>query len=73
MGAAEIKTQLQQMIEQETDMSVLQAIHTILVKTGLNPILKEKLTTRALRSEDDIKAGRTFSKEEVIRRTNKQS
>jgi hypothetical protein len=69
MGAAEIKTQLQQMIEHETDMSVLQAIHTILVKTGLNPILKEKLTMRALKSEEDIKAGRVFSKEEVIHRT----
>ena len=71
MSAAEIKTELQQMIERETDISVLQAIHTILLKTGLNPILKEKLTMRALKSEEDLKAGRVFSKEEVIQRTNR--
>jgi hypothetical protein len=69
MKAAEIKTELQQLIEQETDMSILQAIYTILLKTGLNPELKEKLTSRALKSEDDIKASRLFDKEEVIRRT----
>ena len=54
MRAAEIKTELQQLIEHETDMSVLQAIYTILIKTGLNPKLKEKLTLRALKSEEDI-------------------
>ena len=57
------------MIEHETDMTVLQAIHTILQKTSLNPVLKEKLTARALRSEEEIKEGRVFGKDEVIRRT----
>jgi hypothetical protein len=71
MGANEIKTELWQLIEHETDISVLQAIHTILLKTGLNPKLKEKLTLRALKSEEDIKANRVFSKEDVIRRTNR--
>ena len=70
MGAVEIRTELQQMIEHEMDISVLQAIRTILLKTRLNPILKEKLTIRALKSEEDIKTGRVFSKDEVIRRTN---
>ncbi len=72
MSTLEIKTELQQMIERETDVSILQAIRKILLKTGLDPILKEKLTTRALKSEEDIKAGRVFSKEEVIQRTNRQ-
>lgn len=71
MSAIEIKTELQQMIEHETDISVLQAIYTILLKTSLNPVLKEKLTLRALKSEEDIKSGRVFSKEEVIKRTNR--
>lgn len=71
MGTMEIRAELQQMIEHETDVSVLLAIRTILLKTGLNPVLKEKLTARALRSEDDIKAGRVYSKEEVIQRTNR--
>lgn len=71
MSTAEIKTELQRLIEQERDMSVLQAIHTILIKTGLNPKLREKLATRALKSEEDIRDNRVFSKEEVIRRTNR--
>ena len=57
MTTAGIKTELQQMIEHETDMTVLQAIHTILQKTSLNPLLREKLTARALRSEEEIKGG----------------
>ena len=69
MTTARIKTELQQMIEHETDMTVLQAIHTILQKTSLNPVLKEKLTARALRSEEEIKGGHVLGKDEVIRRT----
>lgn len=71
MGASEIKTELQLLIEHETDMSILEAIYTILLKTAVNPKLKEKLTIRALKSEEDIKANRVFSKEEVIQRTNR--
>lgn len=71
MGAVEIRTELQRMIEQETDVTVLEAIRTLLLKTALNPILKEKLTTRALKSEEDIAEGRTFSKDEVIQRTSR--
>ena len=72
MSAVEIKIELQQMIEDENDISILEAIRTILLKTGLNPVLKEKLTLRALKSEEDIKAGRVFSKEEMIQRTTRK-
>ena len=69
MTTTGMKTELQQMIEQETDIAVLQATHTILQKTSLNPILKEKLTARALRSEEEIKIGRALGRNKVIRRT----
>lgn len=36
---------------------------------GLDPKLKEKLTIRAMKSEEDVKANRLFNKEEVIRRS----
>lgn len=72
MNTLEIKTELQQMIERETDLGVLEAIRTILQKTSLNPMLKEKLTSRALQSEKDIAAGHLFSKEELIRRTERK-
>ena len=57
------------MIEQEKAMSVLEAIRTILQKTNLNPVLKEKLTARALKSEKDITEGHLFNKEEVSKLT----
>ena len=62
---------LRQLIEQETDTSILQAILTILQKTSLNPVLRDKLTSRALKSEEDIQAGRLFMKEDVIKRISK--
>jgi hypothetical protein len=72
MSTIEIKTELQQMIERETDVSVLEAIRTILQKTSLNPILKEKLAERALKSERDIAEGRLLSKEEIQQRTQRK-
>jgi hypothetical protein len=71
MSTGELRTELQKMIGQETDVTVLKAIRTILQKTSLNPVLKEKLTSRAHKSETDIKAGRVFSKNDVIKRTNR--
>jgi hypothetical protein len=60
------------MIEEETDLDVLKAIQTILKRTSLNPVLKEKLTSRALAAEADIKAGRLSTKEAVRQRTGPQ-
>jgi len=60
------------MIEQEMDMSVLEAIHIILRKTKLNLALKEKMTSRVLRAEDDVASGRLLSQEEVILRTQRK-
>lgn len=59
------------MIEQETDVHVLEAIHTLLSRVSLNPLLKQKLTDRALKAETDIAEGRLFTSEQVIARTNK--
>jgi hypothetical protein len=72
MSTTEIKTELQQMIERENEVSILVAIRTILQKTNLNPLLKEKLTERALKSEKDISEGRLLSKEEIQQRTERK-
>jgi hypothetical protein len=72
MSTIEIKSELQQMIEREMDMRVLEAIRTILQKTSLDPLLKEKLTTRALQSEKDIATGRLFTKDEALKNTGRK-
>lgn len=72
MSTIEIKTELQQMIERENDIRILEAIRTILQKTSLDPILKEKLTKRALKSESDITEGRLLTPKEVEQRTQRK-
>ena len=71
METIKIKSQLQKMIDEQEDINVLQAIYTLLQKTSLNPILKIKLANRAKKAESDIAAGRVFTKEDIIQRTNR--
>lgn len=60
-----IKTELKQLIEKENDTRILDAIRTLLTKTSLDSELKSKLSNRALKSENDIKEGRVFTKDEI--------
>lgn len=72
MKAIDIKTELRELIDKESDNSILEAIRTLLKKTKLNPILKEKLTSRALKAEEDIKAGRVMDRKKLEFRLNKR-
>ncbi len=58
------------MIDEQEDERVLEAIYTLLQQTSLNPVLKEKLTSRARKAEEDIVAKRILTKKEVIEKTN---
>ncbi|MEX2512506.1 MAG: hypothetical protein WD398_06345 [Cyclobacteriaceae bacterium] len=64
MGALDIKKELRTLIDKENDLHVLEVVKTLLVKSSLDPILKEKLTSRALKAEEDINAGRVYTREE---------
>ncbi len=48
------------MIDNESDPQTLEAIKTLLKKSKIDPILKEKLSSRALKSEENIKEGNTI-------------
>jgi predicted transcriptional regulator len=65
MRGTDIKQELRTLIENENDLHVLEAIKTLLVKSSINPILKEKLTARALKAEEDINTGRVYTREEI--------
>lgn len=71
MSAGTIKTELKELIEQEKDLSILKAIKALLKKTTLDAIMREKLTQRAIQSEEDIKKGRVLSRAEMIKKTDK--
>lgn len=71
MSATAIKIELKELIENERDLSILKAIKALLRKTTLDTILREKLSQRAIRSEEDIKSGRVLNRKEIIRQTDK--
>jgi len=64
MNATDIKTELRELIDNETDLHVLEAIKTLLIKSSLSPLLKEKLTSRALKSEKDIEKRKLLNRED---------
>lgn len=70
METVDIKAELQALIEKETDNSILEAIRTLLKKSSLDPTLKQKLTSKALKAEDDIAAGRVMDRQELEKRLN---
>ncbi len=70
MEKVDIKIELQALIEKETDNSILEAIGTLLRKSNLDPTLKQKLTSRALKSEEDIAAGRVMDRKELEQKLN---
>ena len=72
MSAIDIKSELKKLIESENDLSLLESIRTILQKTRLDKTLQSKLTTRALKSEEDIKEGKILTREEVEKRFKKK-
>jgi hypothetical protein len=67
MSTKYIKQELWTLIEKENDLHLLEALKTLLVKSSLNPILKEKLISRALKAEEDITASRVYTKEEFAK------
>lgn len=69
MTAIELKKELKALIDQEADTGILEAIKTLLKRTSREEEWKEKLTSRALKSREDIKAGRLLSREEVEEQT----
>lgn len=71
MSAVTIKTELKELIEQERDLSILKAIKALLKKTTLDTSLREKLTKRAIKSEEDMKLGKVLTKAQLIKQTDK--
>jgi len=69
MATTDIKIELKKLIDQEADANVLEALKTLLIKTKLNATLQVKLTSRALKSEEDINNQRVYNQEEIKEKT----
>ncbi len=63
MNTADLRLEVKKLIDNEADPHILEAIKTLLNKTALDPELRNKLTSRALKSEDNIAQGKTLDRE----------
>lgn len=68
MSTAELKNELKHLIDSEGDSSLLEAIHTMLTNSSQDDLLKIKLTSRALKSESDIREGKVMDRSEFEKR-----
>ena len=63
------REELKKLIDEQEDSRVLGKVYELL-NPQPDPILREKLIARALRSEEDIKYGRVHTPEEALERLN---
>ncbi|MDX1640530.1 MAG: hypothetical protein R3220_02450 [Balneolaceae bacterium] len=68
MSTSELKSELKVLIENESDPQILKAVKALLKMSEPELKLKEKLTSRALKAEKDIKEGKLHDRKEVERR-----
>ena len=66
MGAIKLKKELFDLIQQEDDVEILNALKTILNKNNTSNILRSKLEARAKKSNKDIAEDKLYSMDDVV-------
>lgn len=65
MSTLSLRTELSELIAKEKNASLLEVLKDILSGGSKNALLKAKLTSRALKAEEDLADGRVLTTEEV--------
>lgn len=65
MGAVSLRTELSDLIRKEKNDSLLEVLKSILSGGSGNALLRAKLTSRALKAEEDLATGRILGTDEV--------
>lgn len=65
MSTVSLRTELSELISKEKNASLLEVLKDILSGGSKNALLKAKLTSRALKAEEDLAAGRVLSTTQV--------
>lgn len=65
------KQELVRMIESVNDPEILQAVKNLLNESQISEDYKNRMIEGALKSEEDYKAGRVYTREQVIERTSR--
>lgn len=69
---ADIKTELKDLIDQETNLSLLEAVKALFTQEDFDPCVEKEMISRALKSEQDIKEGKVYTIDEAEARLNKR-
>lgn len=72
MKAVDIRTELRDLIEKETDLHILETVRALFTQKDLDLSVEKEMISRALKSEQDIKEGRVYTIEEAEARLNKR-
>ncbi len=70
---AQQKQELVRMIESVNNPEILDVVKNLLSVSERDLKIKQKMIFGALRSEEDFKAGRIYTREQVIERTNRMN
>ncbi|MBK7483700.1 MAG: hypothetical protein IPI72_13395 [Flavobacteriales bacterium] len=65
MSTLSLRTELSELIAKEKNVSLLEVLKDILSGGSKNALLKAKLTSRALKSEEDLAAGHVLTTAQV--------
>lgn len=65
-----MKNEIQKLVETQSDPTILQRVYEILEQAQQEAAWKEVMTARALKAEEDIKAGRVYTLEEALKKSN---
>ncbi|MFZ5552140.1 MAG: hypothetical protein ACOZCO_03415 [Bacteroidota bacterium] len=68
MTTIALKKQIRKKLDKALDEEILEIIDKLLDKAALNPVLKYKLSNRALKSEENIKDGNVYSKTGALKK-----
>ncbi|MGV9014092.1 MAG: hypothetical protein ACOH13_15980 [Flavobacteriales bacterium] len=68
MSTISLRTELSELIAKEKTASLLEVLKDILSGGSKNALLKAKLTSRALKAEEDLAAGRVLSTVQIHER-----
>lgn len=66
MTAIQLKSQLMELIQKEGNMKLLELVRSLLDQDGKENSLRSLMIEGAIRSEQDIAAGRVYTQEEAI-------
>jgi hypothetical protein len=66
MGAVKLKKELFDLIQQEDDVEILNALKTILNKNHTSNTLRDKLEIRAKKSSEEIAEDKLYTLDDVV-------